>query len=94
MSELLALNAWSTSVSRGAVTLLLKVPMDAISREQRESIVGSLFKNLPKKTIHSSDLKPILSLMIKLMAKPTFYQVRNLTPLLPSLLMLNMNARA
>ncbi|KAK0709164.1 Urb2/Npa2 family-domain-containing protein [Lasiosphaeria miniovina] len=68
----------SSSTTRVAVQFLLDVPMDALSRSQREDIMKRLVLPLcrnqdkPEK-VGVEFWKPVLSLMVKLMGRPTFY---------------------
>jgi hypothetical protein len=60
--------------------VLLKVPAEAIRREQREAIMGNLISRTPAKLRDVTELtirpfKQILSLMVKLFKQPTFYPV-------------------
>ncbi|KAK3379316.1 Urb2/Npa2 family-domain-containing protein [Lasiosphaeria ovina] len=68
----------SSSTTRAAVQFLLDVPMDALSRSQREDIMKRLVlplcRNPDKPEKAGVEFwKPVLSLMVKLMSRPTFY---------------------
>lgn len=68
----------SLIVARGAVQLLLEVPMEAITRQQRESAMNKLVSQAKKvvdkpKHVDTQYWSLVLSLMTKLMSKPTFY---------------------
>lgn len=61
--------------------VLLCVPLEAISREHREKLMSCLVSFIHvategAETSKIEDLEPIISLMVKLMRKPTFYTVR------------------
>lgn len=63
-----------------AVQFLLDVPSEALSRSQREAVMKALVSHLPgdsdkSEAIGAEDWKSVLSLMIKLMGRPTFYEV-------------------
>lgn len=63
-----------------AIQFLLDVPPEALSRGQREAAMKSLVAHLPgdsdkAESIGTEYWKPVLSLMIKLMERPTFYEV-------------------
>lgn len=64
-----------------AVQFLLGVPMEVLSRTQRETVMKALVSHLPGDSdkvdaIGTEFWRPVLSLMVKLMGKPTFYEVR------------------
>lgn len=69
---------WSGDVSGTWVSLLNQVPVDAVARPQRESIMSLLMGRLPsKKEVKASSLaewKALTSLATKLMSRPTFYE--------------------
>ena len=63
-----------------AVQFLLETPIEILSRPQRETIMKALVAHLPEesdkvKTTGPEYWRPVLSLMIKLMNRPTFYEV-------------------
>lgn len=63
-----------------AIQFLLDVPVEAMSRSQREAAMKSLVSHLPRDSdkavaIGADQWKLILSLMVKLMGRPTFYEV-------------------
>jgi len=64
-----------------AIQFLLDTPIETLSRPQREAIMKALVAHLPEesdkvKTIGPEYWRPVLSLMVKLMSRPTFYEVR------------------
>ncbi|KAK0732733.1 Urb2/Npa2 family-domain-containing protein [Apiosordaria backusii] len=64
--------------TKDAVLFLLSAPMETLSRSQREAIMKTLIAHLPRASKKGGGLgveywKPVLSLMIKLMEEPTFY---------------------
>lgn len=64
-----------------AIQFLLGVPVEILSRTQREAAMKALVSHLPKESdkaeaIGTEYWKPVLSLMVKLMGRPTFYEVR------------------
>jgi nucleolar pre-ribosomal-associated protein 2 len=70
------------SSTKLAVQFLLHVPIETLTRSQRETamkaLVSCFSKDLNKVEGHGPDYwKPALSLMVKLMGRPTFYEVRN-----------------
>ncbi|KAK4194263.1 Urb2/Npa2 family-domain-containing protein [Triangularia verruculosa] len=65
--------------TKDAVLSLLDAPMETLSRSQREATMKTLISHLPQASTNGSGLgveywKPVLSLMIKLMEEPTFYE--------------------
>jgi nucleolar pre-ribosomal-associated protein 2 len=63
-----------------AVQFLLGVPIEVLSRTQREAVMKALVSHLPGDSdkvdaIGTEFWRPVLSLMIKLMGRPTFYEV-------------------
>ncbi len=63
-----------------ALQFLLDIPFEAISRTQREAAMKSLISHLPSdsdkaKSASADYWKLVLSLMVKLMSRPTFYEV-------------------
>ncbi|ROW12628.1 hypothetical protein VMCG_00111 [Cytospora schulzeri] len=68
---------WAPQQVNTAVQILLDVPSEAISREKRERIVPStlfFMSKLPKKQgVDADATASLLSLMVKLMKKPTYY---------------------
>ena len=69
---------WAPRQVNTANQILIDVPSEAITREQREKIIPStlfFISNLPKKQgVDASDTTArLLGLMIKLMKKPTYY---------------------
>ncbi len=67
--------------TRIAVRFLLDVPPETLSRSQREAAMKSLISHLPgdsdkAEPIGTEYWRPVLSLMVKLMGRPTFYEVR------------------
>ncbi|KAK3505171.1 Urb2/Npa2 family-domain-containing protein [Neurospora crassa] len=69
----------SLIVARGAIQLLLEVPMEALTRQQRESTMKRLISQAKKvvdkpKHVDAQYWSLVLSLMTKLMSKPTFYE--------------------
>jgi nucleolar pre-ribosomal-associated protein 2 len=71
----------SGSSTKIAIQFLLGVPIEVLSRTQREAVMKSLVTHLPKdsdkvEAVGPEYWKPALSLMVKLMARPTFYEVR------------------
>ncbi len=67
--------------TRIAVRFLLDIPPEALSRSQREAAMKSLISHLPgdsdkAEAIGTDYWKLVLSLMVKLMGRPTFYEVR------------------
>ncbi|KAK3950907.1 Urb2/Npa2 family-domain-containing protein [Pseudoneurospora amorphoporcata] len=72
-------NPESLIVARGAIQLLLEVPMEAITRHQRESAMRRLVSQAKKvvdkpKHVDAQYWSLVLSLMTKLMSRPTFYE--------------------
>ena len=66
--------------TRIAVRFLLDVPFETLSRSQREGAMKSLTSHLPgdsdkAEAIGAGYWRPVLSLMVKLMGRPTFYEV-------------------
>jgi len=64
-----------------AIQFLLDIPPEAASRSQREAAMKSLISHLPgdsdkAKAAGAEYWKLVLSLMVKLMGRPTFYEVR------------------
>lgn len=68
---------WSSPTMRKAVGYLLAMPIEAIPRERRESIMKDLIRRGPGSksdvSIDISDMNRTISLMVKLMRRPTFY---------------------
>ncbi|KAK3401129.1 Urb2/Npa2 family-domain-containing protein [Sordaria brevicollis] len=69
----------SLTVARAAIQLLLEVPTEAITRQQRESAMKRLVSQAKKvvdkpKHVDAQYWSLVLSLMTKLMSKPTFYE--------------------
>ncbi|KAL2270409.1 hypothetical protein VTJ83DRAFT_2593 [Remersonia thermophila] len=66
------------SQGRIAVQFLLDVPDEVLSRAQREAAMKSLVSRLPKESdadaLDAQTWRLVLSLMIKLMNRPTFYE--------------------
>ncbi|KXX74992.1 Nucleolar pre-ribosomal-associated protein 2 [Madurella mycetomatis] len=67
------------SSTKVAIQFLLDVPTEVLSRTQREAAMKSLVSHLPGDSDKPVNIapeywKPALSLMIKLMEKPTFYE--------------------
>ena len=63
-----------------AIRFLLDVPPEVLSRTQREAAMKSLVSHLPAdsdkvEAVATEYWKLVLSLMIKLMGRPTFYEV-------------------
>lgn len=64
-----------------AMRALLDLPLDAYSRDQRETVMRTLYSQMSKmgkkaaSAMAPSDWKLVLSLMVKVMRKPTFYKV-------------------
>jgi nucleolar pre-ribosomal-associated protein 2 len=63
-----------------AIQFLLNVPGETLSRSQREAAMKSLVSRLPGKAdkpeaSEAEYWQPVLCLIAKLMAKPTFYEV-------------------
>ncbi|KAL2256287.1 hypothetical protein VTK26DRAFT_1892 [Humicola hyalothermophila] len=61
-----------------AIQFLLGVPIEALTRSQREATMKSLVAHLPQDSDKSEAIgteywQPILSLMVKMMGRPTFY---------------------
>ncbi|KAL2016239.1 hypothetical protein VTK56DRAFT_4044 [Thermocarpiscus australiensis] len=61
------------------VQFLLDVPTEALSRAQREAAMKALVSRLPQDPDRPEDVgfeywRPVLSLMVKLMGRPTFYE--------------------
>lgn len=70
----------STYQTRIGIQYLLQTPTEAIDRAQRENIMKRLVGQLLAKTnktepIGMAHWRPTLSLMVKVMEKPTFYDV-------------------
>lgn len=72
-------STWNLENLRVGVQTLLELPSEALSREQREQIVPKLLHLVA--TVHSQKLPQplllvirLLSLMIKIMSRPTFYE--------------------
>ncbi|KAH6850119.1 Urb2/Npa2 family-domain-containing protein [Chaetomium sp. MPI-CAGE-AT-0009] len=62
-----------------AIQFLLGVPIEVLSRTQREAAMKALVSHLPGDSdkpdaIGTEYWRPVLSLMVKLMGKPTFYE--------------------
>ncbi|KAK3692668.1 Urb2/Npa2 family-domain-containing protein [Podospora appendiculata] len=71
-------NGGSLASTRVAVQFLLDVPADIMARQQREATMERLILQLPQnpdvpESIGTGYWQPVLSLMVKLMEKPTFY---------------------
>ncbi|CCC12259.1 unnamed protein product [Sordaria macrospora k-hell] len=69
----------SLIVARGAIQLLLEVPTEALTRQQRESAMKRLVSQSKKvvdkpKHVDAQYWSLVLSLMTKLMSRPTFYE--------------------
>jgi len=67
--------------TRVAVRFLLDVPVEVLSRPQREAAMKALVSYLPAESdkaeaVGTEYWKSVLSLMVKLMGRPTFYEVR------------------
>ena len=67
--------------TRIAMEFLLGVPNEVLSRTQREAAMRSLVTHLPRDSDKVEAVGPeywrsALSLMVKLMGRPTFYEVR------------------
>ncbi|KAL2188295.1 hypothetical protein L209DRAFT_751145 [Thermothelomyces heterothallicus CBS 203.75] len=67
------------SSTKVAVQCLLGVPIEILSRTQREAAMKALVSHLPRESdkaeaIGAEYWKPVLSLMVKLMGRPTFYE--------------------
>lgn len=72
-------STWDLENLRVGVQTLLELPSEALSREQREQIAPKLLRLIA--TVHSQKLSQplllvvrLLSLMIKIMSRPTFYE--------------------
>lgn len=70
----------STEETRIGIQYLLETPTEAIDRTQREEIMKRLVGQLPTRTNKAEPIgmaywRPALSLMVKVMEKPTFYDV-------------------
>ncbi|KAK4106118.1 hypothetical protein N658DRAFT_460365 [Parathielavia hyrcaniae] len=71
--------ARSDSQTIAALRFLLAAPAEVLSRTQREAAMGSLVSHLPggSDNPHSDSIEhwtAVLSLMVKLMGRPTFYE--------------------
>ena len=69
----------SSSTSQSAILLLLDIPIEFILRERRETLFKVLFGKSCRDKKHKLPVgcwKTVLSLMVKLMGRPTFYEVR------------------
>ena len=71
----------SSTQTNIAIRFLLDVPDDVLSRAQREAAMKSLVSHLPGDAAKADAVgaeywQLVLSLMVKLMGKPTFYEVR------------------
>jgi hypothetical protein len=62
-----------------SVKFLLDTPIETLTRPQRETAMSSLVLNLAggkkSRVVGVEHLDSVLSLMIKLMSRPTFYDV-------------------
>jgi hypothetical protein len=71
-----------SSWRKAVLEALLKLPLEAFSREQREEIMDILVhsawshKTRPNPEDLLAHSKLVLSLMIRLMRRPTYYKVR------------------
>ncbi|GAB1320138.1 Urb2/Npa2 family-domain-containing protein [Madurella fahalii] len=70
---------WQGPSTKVAIQFLLDVPAEALSRTQREAAMKSLVSHLPGDSDKPENIgpeywKPVLSLMVKLMRRPTFYE--------------------
>ncbi|KAK4650494.1 hypothetical protein QC762_707930 [Podospora pseudocomata] len=64
--------------TKDAVLFLLNAPMETLSRSQREATMKTLISHVPQTSNKAGPLgvdywEPVLSLMVKLMNEPTFY---------------------
>ena len=69
----------SSSTSQSAILLLLDIPIELILRERRETLFKALVGKSRRDKKHELPVgcwKTVLSLMVKLMGRPTFYEVR------------------
>ncbi|KAK3333475.1 Urb2/Npa2 family-domain-containing protein [Cercophora scortea] len=71
-------NGGSLASTRVAVQFLRNVPAEVMARQQREATMERLILQLPQnsdvpESIGTGYWQPVLSLMVKLMEKPTFY---------------------
>lgn len=69
-----------------AIEALLNVPLEAISRERRETIMCLLVSGIESlveldNRSRPNFLKLMISLMLRLMTKPTFYKVSSIVNL-------------
>lgn len=78
------IGAWNLKNTRTVVEYLHAVPVEAITREQRESIMSRLMRWIPPTTVAVntnngpiSVMNSTTGVMINLMARPTFYEVSN-----------------
>jgi nucleolar pre-ribosomal-associated protein 2 len=66
--------------TKTAIQFLLDVPVEVLSRPQREAAMKSLVSHLPGESDKAEAIGPqywmlVLSLMVKVMGRPTFYEV-------------------